>query len=151
VELVADRGATQTYWVSQSPVTDPGPAAAAIDALPGDPAALREASSQLVFHFQTGGDFAENGVPAGRMAEINTRYADAMFALLMDRGGPALMRDRSAADRVVGCCRDVTVLFLAPATTGSAGSCPASLSVAPVRAPFADTDAREVADASGLL
>jgi hypothetical protein len=103
----------QTYWVSQSPVTDPGPAAAAIDALPGDPAALREASSQLVFHFQTGGDFAENGVPAGRMAEISTRYADAMFALLLDRGEPALMRDRPAADRVVGCCRDATVLFLA--------------------------------------
>lgn len=39
----------QTYWVSQSPVTDPGAAAAAIDALPGDPAALREASSELVF------------------------------------------------------------------------------------------------------
>ena len=104
----------QKYWASQSPVTDPGPAAAAaIDALPGDPAALREASSQLMFHFQTGGDFAENGVPAGRMAEINTRYADAMFALLLDRGEPALTRDRPAADRVVGCCRDATVLFLA--------------------------------------
>ena len=102
----------QTYWASQSPVTDPGPAAA-IDALPVDPAALREASSQLVFHFQAGGDFAENGVPAVRMGEINTRYADAMFALLMGRGEPALMRDRPAADRVVGCCRDATVLFLA--------------------------------------
>ena len=66
-----------------------------------------------MFHFQTGGDFAENGVPAGRMAEINTRYADAMFALLMGRGEPALMRDRQAADRVVGCRRDATVLFLA--------------------------------------
>ena len=93
----------QAYWASQSPVTDPGPAAAAaIDALPGDPAALREASSQLMFHFQTGGDFAQNGVPAERMAEISTRYADAMFALLMDRGEPALIQDRPAADRVVG-------------------------------------------------
>ena len=116
MELVADsRRAVQTYWASQSPVTDPGPAAAAIDALPGDPAALREASSQLMFHFQTGGDFAENGVPAGRMAEINTRYADALFALLLDRGEPTLTRNRPAADRVVGCCRDATVLFLAMA------------------------------------
>ena len=69
----------QAYWASQSPVTDPGPAAAAIDALPGDPAALREAASHLVFHFQTGGGFAENGVPAGRMAEINTRDATVLF------------------------------------------------------------------------
>ena len=89
----------QAYWASQSPVTDPGPGGAAIDALPGDLAALREVSSRLVFHFQTGGDFAENGVPAGRMAEINTRYADAMLALLMGRGEPALGRNRIARRR----------------------------------------------------
>jgi Transglutaminase-like superfamily len=103
----------ESYWASQSPVTDPGPAATAIDALPGARDALREASSQLVFHYRAGGDFAKNGVPAERMAEINTRYADAMFALLLERGDPALIRKRPAADRVVGCCRDATVLFLA--------------------------------------
>ena len=104
----------QTYWASQSPVTDPGPpAAAAIDALPGDLATLREASSQLMFHFQTGGVFADNGVPAGRMTEINTRYADAMLGLILQRGDPALDRDRPPSERVVGCCRDATVLFLA--------------------------------------
>lgn len=104
----------QTYWASQSAVTDPGPlAAAAIDALPGDLAALREASSQLMFHFQTGGDFADSGVPAGRMTEINTRYADAMPGLILQRGDPALDRDRPPSERVVGCCRDATVLFLA--------------------------------------
>jgi hypothetical protein len=104
----------QTYWASQSPVTDPGsPAAAAIDALPGDLAALREASSQLMFHFQTGGVFADHGVPAGRMAEINTRYADALLGLILQRGDPALGRKRPPSERVVGCCRDATVLFLA--------------------------------------
>ena len=80
----------QTFWASQSPVTDPGSAIAAIDALPGDPAALREASSQLVFHYQAGGDFADNGVPSGRMTEIHTRYADAMLARLLERGEPML-------------------------------------------------------------
>jgi Transglutaminase-like superfamily len=104
----------QAYWASQSPVTDPGPcAAAAIDALPGDLAALREASSQLMFHFQTGGGFADNGVPAGRMSEINTRYADAMLCLVLQRGDPVLDRGRPPSERVVGCCRDATVLFLA--------------------------------------
>ena len=104
----------QTYWASQSAVTDPGPrAAAAIDALPGDLAALREASSHLMFHFQTGGEFADNGVPAGRMTEINTRYADAMLGLILQRGEPVLDRDRPPSERVVGCCRDATVLFLA--------------------------------------
>jgi hypothetical protein len=100
-------------WVGQSTVTDPGAAAAVIDALPAELAVLREASSQLVFHYRAGGDFAENGVPAERIAEINTRYADAMLALILERGEPSLGRARGPADRVVGCCRDATVLFVA--------------------------------------
>jgi len=100
-------------WAAQSAVTDPGAAAGAIDALPAELAVLREASSQLVFHYRAGGDFAENGVPAERMAEINTRYAGAMLALILERGASALGRERRAADRVVGCCRDATVLFVA--------------------------------------
>ncbi len=100
-------------WAVQSAVTEPGAADGAIDALPADLAVLRAASSQLVFHYRAGGDFAENGVPAERLAEINTRYADAMLALILERGAPALGRERRAADRVVGCCRDATVLFLA--------------------------------------
>jgi Transglutaminase-like superfamily len=103
----------QGYWASQSRVTDPGPSAQAIDALDGELSTLRQASSQLVFHYRAGGDFAEKGVPVERMSEINTRYADAMLALLLDRGEPTLERDRMPAERVVGCCRDATVLFLA--------------------------------------
>jgi hypothetical protein len=102
-----------SHWARQSPVTDPGLAGPAIDDLPAELEALREASSRLVFHYRAGGDFAEHGVPSQRMAEINTRYADAMLALILERGEPSLARDRPAADRVVGCCRDATVLFLA--------------------------------------
>jgi Transglutaminase-like superfamily len=105
--------AAQSYWASQSPVTDPGPAGKAIDELPGDLAALRQASSQLVFHYRAGGDFAANGVPRERMPEIDTRYADAMFGLVLERGEPTLARERQPPDRMVGCCRDATVFFLA--------------------------------------
>ncbi len=111
---MSDAKDSQGYWASQSPVTDPGdPGAKAIDELPGELGALREASSQLVFHYRAGGDFAANGVPAERASEINTCYADAMFTRLLGRGEPALARPRPAPDRFVGCCRDATVLFLA--------------------------------------
>ena len=103
----------QSIWATQSAVTDPGPAGRAIDELPSDIASLCQASSQLVFHYRAGGDFAANGVPAERVAEIDTRYADAMFGHVLGRGDPALARARRAPDRVVGCCRDTTVLFLA--------------------------------------
>jgi hypothetical protein len=111
---MSDAREGQRYWASQSPVTSPPPAAAtAIDELPVELAALREASSQLVFHYRAGGDFAEKGVPPERSSEINDRYADVMFTRLLKRGEPALSRRRPAPDRVVGCCRDATVLFLA--------------------------------------
>ena len=100
-------------WGSQSVVTEPGAAGAAVDELPAALSGLREASSRLVFHYRAGGDFAENGVPPERIGEINTRYADAMLGLLLERGEPSLGRDRRPPDRVVGCCRDATVLFLA--------------------------------------
>jgi hypothetical protein len=104
----------QGFWASQSRVTEPGrQAGEAIDGLPGELSALREASSQLVFHYIGGGDFAANGVPAERMAEINTRYADEMFACVLERGEPTLARNRPPAERMVGCCRDATVFFLA--------------------------------------
>jgi hypothetical protein len=102
-----------TYWASQSLVTDPGPAAAAIDDLPADLKSLREASSEFVFHYRAGGDFSAHGVPSERMAEIDLRYADVLLGKLLERGEPSLARPRAAADRVVGCCRDATVLFLA--------------------------------------
>jgi hypothetical protein len=101
------------YWASQSRVTDPGTAAGAVDDLPADLRSLREASSQLVFHYRAGGDFAENGVPAERVSEINSMYARDLLSLVLGRGEPSLARNRQAADRVVGCCRDSTVLFLA--------------------------------------
>ena len=99
-------------WGNQSKFTDPGAAAAVIDELPADLTALRAASSQLVFHYRADGDWAENGVPAGRAGEIDTRYADAMFGLLLSRGEPTLARKRLPPDRVVGCCRDSTLLFV---------------------------------------
>jgi hypothetical protein len=51
VSIAADR---RQHWATQSGVTDPGLAAAAIDALPSDIAALCKASSQLVFHYRAG-------------------------------------------------------------------------------------------------
>jgi len=82
-------------------------------ALPGDLGALREASSQLVFHYRAGGDYAENGIDPGRIAEIDTRYADAMLARLAELGGQPLTAERPPRQRLLGCCRDFTVLFLA--------------------------------------
>ena len=65
----------QGFWATQSLVTEPGPAAAAIDRLPPDLGALRAASQQLVFHYWADGDYAANGIEPERISEIDTRSA----------------------------------------------------------------------------
>ena len=101
------------WYGTQSRVTDPGPFAGRLDAVPPDLAAMQATARQLVFHYRAGGDYAENGIDPGRIAEIDTRYADAMLARLAELAGPPLTAGRPARQRLVGCCRDFTVLFLA--------------------------------------
>jgi transglutaminase-like putative cysteine protease len=74
---------------------------------------MRQAAQQLVFHDRGGGDFAANGVEAGRIAEIDTRYAQDMLARLFELADLPLTGQRAPRERIVGCCRDFTVLFLA--------------------------------------
>ncbi|KAH8899054.1 hypothetical protein GQ53DRAFT_363464 [Thozetella sp. PMI_491] len=101
------------FWTTQSPVTEPGAAAkAAIDELPSDLASLRRTANQLVFHYRAG-DFKKNNVPTDRKPEINLRYAEAQFGIILGRGPPSLVRERQPIDQVVGCCRDSTTVFLA--------------------------------------
>ena len=101
------------WYGTQSRVTDPGPFAGLLAAVPPGLAAMQATARQLVFHYRAGGDYAENGIDPGRIAEIDTRYADAMLARLAELAGPPLTAGRPARQRLVGCCRDFTVLFLA--------------------------------------
>jgi hypothetical protein len=76
---------------------------------------LREASSRLVFHCRAHGDLAGHGFAPERMAEINLRYADDMLARLRELSSGVPGTDRAPAERLVGCCRDFTLLFVAMA------------------------------------
>jgi hypothetical protein len=108
---VGDHG----FWAVQSLVTEPGPAAAAIDRLPPDLGVLRAVSRQLVFHYWADGDYAANGIAPERIGEIDTRYAAAMFARLAELADLPLSASRQPRQRLLGCCRDFTVLFVAMA------------------------------------
>jgi hypothetical protein len=105
--------AVPEHWRPQSVVTDLGGFSTLIDELPSDLASLRRASQQLVVHYTSSGDEAENGGAAARIGEVDTRYAEAMFARILALGPPALTRERPPGERIVGCCRDFTVLFVA--------------------------------------
>jgi hypothetical protein len=84
-----------------------------LDTVPPDLASLRDTASGLVFHYLANGDITQYGFAKERRAEINLRYADAMFARLHDLDPAPPDHERTPTDRIVGCCRDITLLFVA--------------------------------------
>lgn len=108
------RRAELDYYASQSPLTDPGELAAVQADAGSHIAGLRRAAGGLVIHYRADDPLAA-GVPPQRLAEIDTRYADAMLSRLLElRSGP-IAELRAPGERIVGCCRDFTVLFLSMA------------------------------------
>ncbi|WP_405165801.1 transglutaminase domain-containing protein [Nocardia sp. NBC_01499] len=102
-------------YATQSRFTDPGAFVPWVAAIDPDPAALREAAAGLVFHFWGNGDISEHGFAAQRRAEIDLRYAADIFARLHELNPAPLDAERAPTERVVGCCRDFTLLFVAMA------------------------------------
>ncbi|HET7038063.1 MAG TPA: transglutaminase domain-containing protein, partial [Thermomicrobiaceae bacterium] len=102
-------------WRAQSAVTSIEPFQAVFDELPDDLRGLRGVSQQLVAHYMIDGDEPGGRVTGERLAEVDTRYADAMVARLLALGQPSLARERPTAERIVGCCRDFALLFVAMA------------------------------------
>ncbi|HEY7323534.1 MAG TPA: transglutaminase domain-containing protein [Streptosporangiaceae bacterium] len=107
-----DRSDRERY-ARQSRVTDPGRFTSRVLEVPGSLTEMRTAARQLVFHYRAGGDFAANGVAPERVTEIDTRYAEDMLARIFELSDRPLTAERVARQRLVGCCRDFTVLFLA--------------------------------------
>ena len=86
----------QEFWTEQGAVTDPGEFASLTRAVPGSVAAIRAAARGLVFHYRADGDFAENGITADRVAEIDTRYAKDMLGRLVSLADQPLARPADA-------------------------------------------------------
>ena len=100
------------FWAEQSSITDPGEFTSLTRDVPATLSAIRAAARGLVFHYRDGGAFADNGISSDRIAEIDTRYAADMLARLAGLAPQPLGDVRLPSQRLVGCCRDFTVLFL---------------------------------------
>lgn len=103
------------FYRTQSLVSDPGRMARWLDDVPSDLAAIREAAGRLVFHYRAHGDLADHGFDPARLAEINLRYAEDMFARVRALNDVSPAAPRPPLDRMVGCCRDFSLLFVAMA------------------------------------
>ena len=99
-------------YTTQSRFTDPGRHADWLADTPADLAALREIASGLVFHFWGNGDPTEHGFAPARFAEVDLRYAEAMLGRLRELDPTLSGASRRPTDRILGCCRDFTLLYV---------------------------------------
>jgi len=103
------------YYASHGPVTDPGAEAAAFAGLPADLPALTRIVQGLVFHYMADEALFGWKPPKERLGEIDSRTLPAMLARLRALDGRPLTEARPPERRILGCCRDFTVLLCAMA------------------------------------
>ncbi|MDX6251035.1 MAG: hypothetical protein QOF10_4395 [Kribbellaceae bacterium] len=97
---------TLTDYATQSTFTDPGLHAALYDELPTDVGELTAVVRNLLIHYRGGGiQFSGE-----RLDEIDHRWIEAALTTDQKRNGTPLATPREPADRIVGCCRDYTLL-----------------------------------------
>jgi len=93
-------------YAVQTDYSDPGVHARLFDALPDDVAGIAAVVRNLLIHYRGGGiEFTGE-----RLAEIDHRWVEAMLTTDQKRNGTALAEPREPFDRIVGCCRDFTLL-----------------------------------------
>ncbi|MEV6414635.1 transglutaminase-like domain-containing protein [Kribbella sp. NPDC051718] len=93
-------------YAEQTSYSDPGAHAGLFDALPSDIPGLTAVVRNLLIHYRGGGiEFTGE-----RYQEINHRWVSAMLATDQRRNATALAVPREPFDRVVGCCRDYTLM-----------------------------------------
>src|SRR5579859_7107237 len=96
-------------YARQSRYTDPGPYASLLDDLPTDVRELAAVVRNVVVHYRASGI----AFTADRLAEIDHRWLERLLATDQRRNAAPLAAPRAEADRVVGCCRDFTLLTVA--------------------------------------
>lgn len=99
------------YYAEQSPFTGPGEYAERLEGLPADLAGLSEVVRGLVVHYRLGHLF-DYEIPDNRLPEVDSRCAERMLARIVELDDRPLTEERAPEKRLVGCCRDFTVLFL---------------------------------------
>jgi hypothetical protein len=100
------------YYVSQSKTTDPGEYAHLFDEMPDSVEGISEMVSNLIYHYF--GDKHVYGweIPQERLCEIDSRDVSTMLSLLLSYDNRPLTEARDPKNRVMGCCRDFSTLFV---------------------------------------
>lgn len=101
------------YYIQQSKGTDLGAYTHLIDAVPDSIGDIAKIVSNLIYHYMSDKPVYGWDIPVERLGEIDTRHVSAMLATLMALDSRPLVEVRVPEQRLMGCCRDFTALFVA--------------------------------------
>jgi hypothetical protein len=102
------------YYATQSTLTEPGKYAELFTDLPHTIDGLCRVVHGVYIHYMEGEMYGYK-IPEERLAEVNLRYMENMLGRIIELDARPLTEPRSPEKRLVGCCRDATVLFCAMA------------------------------------
>jgi hypothetical protein len=101
------------FYIAQSPTSNPGNYAYLFDDLPADLADIARITQGLVYHYFADQHFYGWVPPQERLPEINTRTMERILATLLAKDDRRLTEPRAYQNRLVGCCRDFSLLACA--------------------------------------
>jgi len=100
------------FYTPPAPMTSAGRHAPLLEALPSEPAALARVVQGLLLHEHWAPSYGQDLSPE-RRAESHIRPVSEMLDRILAHDGRRLSEPRRLEDRVVGVCRDFTVLAVA--------------------------------------
>ena len=103
---------TTLSYTAHSAFTDPGELRDWLQDAPRTVAGIRRLATTLVFHYRASGDPTTLGFERERLSEIDLRYAERILGRARELQGGSITEPRRALCRVLGCCRDFTLLFV---------------------------------------
>lgn len=100
----------QTFYATQSEITEPGAYIHLFADLPRDIASLCKVVQGLIIHYRCGAMYGYT-IPDNRLSEVDTRSVEKMLARIRELDPRPLTEERPPEKRLVGCCRDSATLF----------------------------------------
>lgn len=100
------------FYATQSVWSDPGRYGRLFDNLPADVETLCRVVRNVVLHFRAGPHLGFD-IPPDRLVEIDTRRCEFMLHRIVELGDASIDRQRRPDQRLIGCCRDASLLLCA--------------------------------------
>jgi hypothetical protein len=101
----------RNFYSTQSFITHPHQFASQLDNIPSDIASICKVVQGWVYHYFADEQFFGFKPPQERLPEIDTRYAVRMLTRLSEMDERPIIENRKPENRLIGCCRDFSVLF----------------------------------------